>query len=325
MSSVLSEAEIIERYLRPLAGARSDVKLGIGDDAALLELPSGEELVLTTDALVEEVHFTSGAPPRSLGHRALAVNLSDIAAMGAEPSWALLSLIMPAAEATWLSEFCAGFGTLARAHAVALVGGNLSRGPLSITVQLAGHVPSGEALRRDGAQAGDELYVSGSLGDAAAGRELTARGPALEPPSAEIAYLRQRFEYPHPRVALGQALRGLASACIDVSDGLEVDATRLIAASHCAGVIELERLPLSGPLRRCCAERAVSLALTGGEDYELCFAAPPARAADITAKALRLGERVTRIGALRSGAGLELRAAGAHRSASEVSFDHFAR
>jgi thiamine-monophosphate kinase len=325
VSSALSETEIIERYLRPLGGARSDVKLGIGDDAALLELAAGAELVLTTDALVEAVHFMPGAPPRSLGHRALAVNLSDIAAMGAQPSWALLSLIMPAAQELWLSEFCAGFGALAQAHSVALVGGNLSRGPLSITLQLAGHVPSGQALRRDGAQPGDELYVSGTLGDAAAGRELTERGPALEPPSAETAYLRARFEYPSPRVALGQQLRGLASACIDLSDGLEVDVTRLIDASHCAGVIELEQLPLSGPLRSRSTERAVSLALAGGEDYELCFTAPAARAAAIAATALRLGERVTRIGALRRGAGLELRAAGAPRAASAASFDHFAR
>jgi thiamine-monophosphate kinase len=325
VSSPLSEAEIIERYLRPLGGVRADVKLGIGDDAALLELAAGEELVLTTDALVEGVHFLPGAPARSLGYRALAVNLSDLAAMGAQPSWALLSLIMPTAQELWLSEFCAGFAGLARLHSVALVGGNLSRGPLSITLQLAGHVPSGQALRRDGARPGDELYVSGSLGDAAAGRELSAQGPALEPPSAETAYLRERFEYPSPRVELGQALSGLASACIDVSDGLEVDAARLIEASHCAGVIELEQLPLSGPLRHRCPERAESLALAGGEDYELCFAAPAARAADIVATARRLGERVTRIGALRGGAGLELRAAGAPRAATVASFDHFAR
>src|SRR6202167_3690833 len=213
-----SESQVIERFFRDLGARRDDTVLGIGDDAALLRVPEGCELALTTDALIEGVHFLPGAAARALGHRSLAVNLSDIAAMGASPSWALLSLNLPAAEDTWLREFAAGFGALARSHDVALVGGNLSRGALSITVELAGLVPAGQALRRDAARPRDELYLSGSVGGAGRGPKfLQGEGRATPP---EAAYLQRRFDYPTPRVALGAALRGIASACIDVSDGV---------------------------------------------------------------------------------------------------------
>ena len=234
---MIAEADLIQRFFLGLGAERADVRLGIGDDAALLHVPPGEDLVLTTDALVEGVHFLPGAPAHSLGHRALAVNLSDIAAMGATPSWALLSLNLPQAEAAWLAAFAAGFDALARAHGVALVGGNVSRGALSITVQLAGTVPEGQALRRDGGRPGHSLYVSGSVGDAAAGLKVL-RGE-LSVGAGAADYLRRRFEYPQPRSRLGVELRGLASACIDVSDGLYVDARRLLSASGCGGVIEL--------------------------------------------------------------------------------------
>jgi len=267
------------------------------------------------------VHFLPGAPARALGHRALAVNLSDIAAMGASPSWALLSLNLPMADEAWLREFAAGFGALARSHDVALVGGNLSRGALSITVELAGLVPTGQALRRDGARAGDELYLSGSVGDAACGLELL-RGEVTVP-AAEAAYLQRRFEYPTPRVALGQALRGIASACIDISDGVYIDASRLLAASGCGAKLEIERLPVSEPLRRALGEQSWRTALCGGEDYELCFTAPPAQAAAVVATAARTGQAVTRIGALYPGTGLTLTAAGSVMQFSPSGFDHF--
>jgi thiamine-monophosphate kinase len=316
-----SESQLIERYFRELGAHRADTVLGIGDDAALLRVAGDCELVLTTDALVEGVHFLAGAPARSLGHRALAVNLSDIAAMGASPSWALLSLNLPAADEAWLREFALGFGTLARGHEVALVGGNLSRGALSITVELAGLVPTGQALRRRGARERDDLYLSGSVGDAACGLKLL-RGEALVPP-AEAIYLRQRFEYPTPRVALGQALRGIASACIDVSDGVYVDATRLLAASGCGATVAIERLPLSQPLRLALGDQAWRAALSGGEDYELCFTAPPAQAAAIAAIAARTGQAVTHIGTLHSGTGLVLTTAGSVMQFSPSGFDHF--
>jgi thiamine-monophosphate kinase len=321
-----SESQLIERYFRDLGVKRADTVLGIGDDAALVRVPDDCELALTTDALVEGVHFLPAAPARALGHRALAVNLSDIAAMGASPSWALLSLQLPVAEDAWLGEFAAGLGALARSHGVALVGGNLSRGPLSITVALAGLVPQGQALRRDRARAGDELYVSGSIGDAACGRQLlhgerTSAEPALA--AAEAAFLQQRFEYPTPRVALGQGLRGIASACIDVSDGLYIDALRLLAASGCAATLEIERLPLSTPLRHALGADAWRAGLCGGEDYELCFTATPAHAGALAGLAGRSGQAVTRIGVLQPGSGLVLTRAGSVMQFSPSGFDHF--
>jgi thiamine-monophosphate kinase len=317
----LSETELIERYFYGLGAVREDVLLGIGDDAALLRVSSDEELVLTTDALVEGVHFLPDAPAHSLGYRALAVNLSDIAAMGGRPQWALLALNLPAAEEPWLQAFAAGFGELAQAHEVALVGGNISRGPLSITVQLAGTVPHGQALRRDGAREGDALYVSGSVGDAAAGLKHM-RGHLAASPAAG-SYLRQRFEYPTPRVKLGTALRGLASACIDVSDGLYVDAQRLLAASHCGASLELEWLPVSSALRAALGESAWQQALDGGEDYELCFSAPPANAPAIAALAERTGTAITCIGRIEGAAGIELKLNNSVMQFSPLGFDHF--
>jgi thiamine-monophosphate kinase len=318
-----SESELIEGYFRELGAARSDVVLGIGDDAALLSMDPGSELVLTTDALVEGVHFLPGAPARSLGHRALAVNLSDIAAMGASARWALLALNLPEADERWLQPFAEGFSALARTHRVALVGGNVTRGPLSITVQLAGAVPRGQALRRDGARPGDALYVSGSVGDAAAGLALL-RGE-LEVAAGAAAFLQQRFEYPTPRLELGVALRSLASACIDVSDGLYRDAQRLLAASGCGATLELERLPLSPALQAALGARAARAALDGGEDYELCFTAASAKAAAIAALAERSGTPLTCIGAIRDGDGVELKSNKTVMQFSPLGFDHFRR
>lgn len=316
----VSETDLIERYFRDLGARRDDVLLGIGDDAALLRVPPDARLVLTTDALIEGVHFLADAPPRSLGHRALAVNLSDIAAMGATPSWALLALNLPQADEAWLSEFAAGLGALARRHAVALVGGNLSRGPLSITLTLAGLLPPTGALRRDGAQVGDDLYVSGSVGDAAEGLKLLRHA---RPADAATEFLCARFEYPTPRVELGQALLGLASACIDVSDGLYADAWRLLQASGCGASVALECLPLSAALRTKCGQHAWRAALAGGEDYELCFSASAANAAAIDAAAARIGQAVTRIGRLQRGCGLTLQLANTVMQFSPLGFDHF--
>lgn len=315
-----SETDLIERYFRDLGAPRADVALGIGDDAALVQTAPDTQLVLTTDALIDGVHFlAASAPARSLGHRALAVNLSDIAAMGAAPSWALLSLNLPQADEPWLAEFAVGFGAIARQHGVALVGGNLSRGALSITLALCGAVPTGRALRRDGAAEGDDLYVTGSVGDAAEG--LRQLGSAATDPASQ--YLRGRFQYPTPRVQLGQALAGIASACIDVSDGLYADASRLLQASGCGADIDVERLPLSQALRACAGPQAWRGALQGGEDYELCFTASPAKAAQVAAAAASTGDTVTRIGRLRSGHGLALRAGNTVMQFSPLGFDHF--
>jgi thiamine-monophosphate kinase len=241
--------------------------------------------------------------------------------MGASPCWALLALNLPQADAHWLEEFAAGFDALARLHGVALVGGNLSCGALSITVQLAGVLAQGAALRRAGARAGDALYVSGSIGDAAAGRKCLQGELAASP--AARAYLQRRFEYPTARVELGAGLRDLASACIDVSDGLLLDAQRLLRASDCRASIEIERLPLSSALTQSCGELAWQQALTGGEDYELCFSAPRAQEPAIAALALRSATAVTRIGLLEAGSGIELKLHNVVMQFAASGFDHF--
>jgi len=313
----VDEWQLIERHFRDLGASRDDVALGIGDDAALLRVPAGNELVLTTDALIEGVHYLPGAPAKSIGHRALAVNLSDIAAMGANPSWALLSLNLPAVDDAWLLDFAIGFGALAHRHEVALVGGNLSRGALSVTVELAGVIPAGQALRRDRARPGDLLYVTGCVGDAAQGL-LT-----LQASDADALYLRERFEYPTARVELGQALRGIASACIDVSDGLYADASRLLQSSACGADVQLDDLPVSEPLRRCIGALAWQTALRGGEDYELCFTAPPQFAAYVDELAIRTATPISVIGTLRTGSGLTLKSGNKVIQFSASGFDHF--
>ncbi|MGH8179387.1 MAG: thiamine-phosphate kinase, partial [Steroidobacteraceae bacterium] len=211
----LSEFELIDRYFRGCGAKRADVRLGVGDDAALLECPAGADLVAAIDTLVDGVHFPHGSPPASIGHRALAVNLSDLAAMGARPAWALLALTLPRVDEAWLSEFAAGMAALARAHDVALVGGDTTSGPLCVTVQALGYVPRSTALLRSGSAAGDALFVSGTPGDAAAG--LGVEQGRVSAAGQAAAYLRERFLYPAPRLALGERLRGYASACIDVS------------------------------------------------------------------------------------------------------------
>lgn len=320
-----SEADLIERYLRHVGAERADVILGIGDDAAILRAPAQQELVVTTDALIEGAHFLPGASAHSLGHRALAVNLSDLAAMGAEPAWALASLVLPAVDEAWLQDFAKAFGALARSHGVALVGGNLSRGPLSITVQLTGFVPVGKALRRTGGRPGDWLFVSGTLGDARAGRLLGLAPPGAQAlDSAQRQALQRRFEYPTARIALGQALRGVASACMDLSDGLLADLPRLAMASGCGADLQIKDLPLSAPLRALCGAEAWQQALQGGEDYELLFSVPPAQAAAVGALAATLDLPLSACGRLRTGSGVALLEGSAVIQFSASSFDHFA-
>jgi thiamine-monophosphate kinase len=316
----MDEATVIERFFWHLGAVRTDVVLGIGDDAALLRPPPGFDIAMTTDSLVENVHFLPGSPPRSLGHRALAVNLSDLAAMGATPAWALLSLTLPAIDEAWLGDFATGFGRLAREQNVTLAGGNLSRGPLNITVQLAGHVAANTALRRSGAHVGDEIWVSGTLGDAALGREVSTEAGD----NAASTGLLERFEYPTPRVALGAALRGVASACIDLSDGLLADLPRLATASLCGAALDVDRLPLSDALQRAASGGPPwQRALIGGEDYELCFTAPPAASLALAGIAERCAVALTRCGRMRQTAGLELRNAGAVMQFSHSPFGHF--
>jgi thiamine-monophosphate kinase len=319
----LSEFALIERYFRACGAQRADVVAGIGDDAALLSAAPDSELVAATDTLVAGVHFPMGSPAASIGHRALAVNLSDLAAMGARPAWALLALTLPQADEPWLAEFAAGLGALARAHDVALVGGDTTRGPLCVTVQLLGHVPRGAALRRGGARAGDVLFVSGTPGDAAAG--LALEQGRLQVPAEHVAYLRERFLWPTPRMALGERLRRHASACIDVSDGLLGDAGKLAAASRTGVEIAFEALPVSSALREALGEeRARELALTGGDDYELCFAVHPEKLPELLAELPPQRWGYQRIGVLPAAAGAVVRRDGTVMEFSHSGYQHFA-
>jgi thiamine-monophosphate kinase len=318
----LTETSLIERYFRGGGAQRADVRLGVGDDAAILQVPPGAELIATTDTLVAGVHFPPHSPPASIGHRALAVNLSDLAAMGARPAWALLALTLPQAEEPWLEEFAAGLSALAREHRVALVGGDTTRGPLCITVQLLGLAPAGAALRRSGAHPGDALFVSGCPGDAAAG--LALEQERLTAPAPARAYLRERFLFPSPRVALGEALRAHASACIDVSDGLLGDAGKLAAASTVAAELNFEALPVSEPLRAALGdEQARMLALRGGDDYELCFAVAAAGVDTLLAQLPPERWGYTRIGTLRAGSGARVLRAGTVMEFSHSGYQHF--
>jgi thiamine-monophosphate kinase len=318
----LGEFALIDRYFRALGAARADVAAGVGDDAALLRVPADVELVAATDTLVAGVHFPPQSTPASIGHRVLAVNLSDLAAMGARPAWALLALTLPQAEEAWLSEFAAGFEALAREHGVALVGGDTTHGPLCVTVTLLGIVPRGAALRRCGGRPGDVLFVSGTPGDAAAGLAieqgtLTADAPARD-------YLRARFALPSPRVALGERLRGFASACIDVSDGLLADAAKLAAASGAGVSLDFDALPVSEQLLQAVgAERARALALTGGDDYELCFAVAAAKVAALSQQLPPQLWGYARIGELRPDPGPLVVRDGSVMQFSHSGYQHF--
>ncbi len=328
----IGEFDLIDRYFRPLGSAPRrgprGVVLGVGDDAALLDVPAGQWLVAALDTLVEGTHFLPGCDPLSIGHRALAVNLSDLAAMGSEPAWALLGLTLPSAEERFIEAFARGFGDLAARFGVSLVGGDTTSGPLAASVQVLGFVPPGQALRRDGGAVGDLVFVSGTPGDAAAGLGLE-RGPAggLTVPTGAAAAattLRNRFLFPTPRVDLGLALRGLASACIDVSDGLAADAGKLASASGCGLRLDVEALPLSEALLDVAGLfRAREFALTGGDDYELCFSVPPSRLAEL-ADALERGGCAARcIGVLEPEAGLRVRLDGRDSGLPTAGFDHF--
>ena len=298
----MGEFELIDRCFKALTPDRADVVLGIGDDAALLRLPAGCLLVTCVDTLVEGVHFPPDMDPDDIGYRAAAVNLSDLAAMGATPRWALLALSLPASNEKWLTGFARGLREALLPFGVGLVGGDTTRGPLTISVQLMGSVPDdGHLLVRGGARPGDVLCVSGTPGDAAGG--LARWGQ--DPPDS---LLLQRFRRPTPRVALGQGLRGLASACIDVSDGLLADAGHIAEASGCGLQIDASRLPVSAALHTAMGQRpALEAALSGGDDYELCFTVPPARLPEVEALAAKVDCRVTPIGAVVAGRGVDLK------------------
>jgi thiamine-monophosphate kinase len=301
------EFDLIRDYFQGATPTRTDVVLGIGDDCALLEVPPGRQLAVSMDTLVSGRHFVPDTEPEALGHKALAVNLSDLAAMGAEPAWVTLSLTLPAADEhwqRWLAAFMRGFAGLAAQHRVQLVGGDTTRGALSITLQVHGFVQPGQALRRDGAREGDLVYVSGQLGDA--GLALLAQ-QGLYVGLGRLERLLERLHRPQPRVTLGSSLVGFASAAIDVSDGLAADLGHVCSASGCGALVYPDRLPLSGPVADYVRETGDwSVPLSSGDDYELVFTVPEKQQGELEAAAAAWDVPLTWIGWMRRGTGVDV-------------------
>ena len=324
----MGEFDLIARYFtRPVQRAA----LGVGDDCALLAPAPGMQVAISTDMLVEGRHFLAGTDPERLGHKALAVNLSDLAACGARPLGFTLALALPSVQEAWLASFSRGLLALADAHGCELVGGDTTQGPLNICITVFGEVPAGQALLRSGAQPGDDIYVSGTLGDARLALEALQGRIALAP--EVLAAARLRLEAPTPRVALGLALRGLASSALDVSDGLLGDFGHILRASGVGACIDtsitLKLIAASAyPISaggQFDSELLHQCTLAGGDDYELVFTAPAGRRAEVAAAAQASGTPVTRIGMVEAAPGLRLvDAEGRALAQRYASFDHFA-
>ena len=315
----LGEFDLIAKYF---TRSVKRAALGVGDDCALFATSPGMQLAVSSDMLVEGRHFLSTVAPERLGHKALAVNLSDLAACGARPVGFTLALAMPRVDERFLEGFARGLLALADEHDCELIGGDTTQGPLNLCITVFGEVPAGEALLRSGAQAGDDLYVSGTLGDARAALEVF-RGK-LSVDGAAFETLRCAMERPQPRVALGQALRGIATSAIDVSDGLLGDLGHVMRRSALGATLEVDALPRSAVLRTLPAALQREFTLAGGDDYELVFSAPPRRAADVARAASSSGVQATRIGRLDAELGLRLVDTNGCAVANGFgSFDHF--
>ena len=324
MAAPLGEFELIARFFtRAVPPDRPDIALAVGDDCAILQPAPGEQWAVSTDTLVEGIHFLSSVDPAALGHKALAVNLSDLAACGAEPRCFFLALALPTVDEAWLQSFSQGLFGLADAHGCVLVGGDTTRSPhgVVITITVMGAVPQGQALLRSGARPGDDLWVSGVLGDAAFGL-ASRKGEAGV--AGEAAAGIERLERPQPRVALGRALRGLATSAIDVSDGLLGDLGHILERSAVGASVEWERVPRSAELRRQPEADQRRWTLSGGDDYELLFTAPAGHREDVERAAAGAATAVTRIGAVTSTGRLELvDADGRAMDTAPRAFDHF--
>jgi len=320
---VSGEFDLIETYFAGLTRPRADVLLGVGDDCALLAPPVGQALAVSIDTLVEGRHFAPGADAFGLGHKALAVNLSDLAAMGAEAAWFTLALSLPRIDDAWLSGFSRGLATLAERHGVGLVGGDTTRGPLTITIQVHGFVPPAEALRRGGARPGDLVYVTGTLG--AAGLALLVRQGLYAAPE-HLGELFDRLDRPEPRIEAGCALRGIASAAIDVSDGLAADLGHICRASGVGATLYLDQLPCGPGVREYIAESGDwHLPLGAGDDYELCVCVPADRQGDFEHAAARWGHGATWVGTIDARPGVRvIDPEGGAVAVGAAGFDHFA-
>jgi thiamine-monophosphate kinase len=326
----VSEFALIDVIRERCVIAREDVRLSIGDDAALLAVPSGQMLAVSTDTLVAGMHFPKSTKAYDIGWKALAVNLSDLAAMGATPAWATLALTLPRSDSRWVGEFADGFAALAREFKLALVGGDTTQGSLSITVTVHGFVPEGAALLRSGARVGDAVFVTGTLGDAAAGlrcidKQDDEASRLLSGATGGREFLIERINRPTPRIVQGLALRGHASACIDVSDGLLADLGHICQASGVGAELELDLLPTSSALLDqfdANARRAFQLA--GGDDYELCFTANESIESSLLGDLARSGCGATRIGRIVADLGIRVRdSTGNEVSIARQGWEHF--
>jgi thiamine-monophosphate kinase len=314
------EFDLIARHFtRPAANA----VLGVGDDCALVDVTNGMDLAVSTDTMVSGTHFFPDVPAENLGHKALAVNLSDMAAMGAMPYWAMLALTVPSVDHGWLAAFAKGFFDLAEEFSVSLIGGDTTRGPLSLTITIMGEVPMGAALRRNGAKAGNDVWVSGNIGDAALA--VAHRNGRLVLGEDDYHEAVMRLYEPTPRVRLGQALRGLATSAIDVSDGLLGDLGHICRLSGVGATVDLGAIPLS-PIgaEHVKTKAGLTAILAGGDDYELCFSAPAARDPDVAALGSELDIELSRIGEVTAATQLVVHdEAGRALSSLPAAFDHF--
>jgi len=308
----LSEFSLIRRFFTEQKISNPSTRLSIGDDCALLSIPEGCELAITADTMVENVHFFAGTDPKQLGHKLLAVNLSDLAAMGAKPLSVTLALTLPRVDEAWLSAFADGFLALAARHSVDLIGGDTTSGPLTLTVQAMGLVPKGQALKRSAARPGDLIYVTGNLGEAGLGLKIR-QGYLCDRPEAAL----RRFDQPEPRCSEGLALRGIANACIDISDGLAGDLGHILEQSGAGATIDWDALPLSAEVQAYCdATGDWRLPLSAGDDYELCFTVSPE-------KASTLPFDCHKIGVIETEPGLRLYKAGTLHLLKAQGYEHF--
>jgi len=319
----MDEFELISRFFKNNGITRKDVDLGIGDDGAVVTVPENCQLVVTTDTLISGVHFFPDMDPRALGHRALAVNLSDLAAMGAEPAWISLALTLPEANIQWLEEFTAGMHEIAEYFNVQIIGGDTTKGPLTISVCAKGTVPKGKALKRSGAKNGDWIYVSGPLGDSGVAVEAQKGKHQLSPRQLEA--VKKRFEYPSPRVAAGQVLRGLASSAIDISDGLIADLQHILDLSGVGAIIDVDKVPVSDVLKEALTqEEYLPYALAYGDDYELLFTVPEDNKGMLEINLRQYGVEAVCIGQIKGNSGeIELLKNEERFEINEKGYQHF--
>ena len=308
----LTEFSLIQQFFTQQKVKNASTDLGIGDDCALLSIPEGYQLAITTDTMVENVHFFAGTDPEDLGHKLLAVNLSDLASMGAKPLSVTLALTLPQVDESWLREFSKGFLSLAEKYGVDLIGGDTTSGSLTLTVQAMGLVPKGQALLRSGAKPGDFIYLTGNIGDAGLGLKIK-QGYVCENPQRAL----QQFNHPEPQVEAGLALQSIANACIDISDGLASDLGHILERSQVGACLEWEALPLSTEVQTYIKETGDwSLPLTAGDDYQLCFTIRPEQVQHLTIPC-------TRIGVIETQSGLRVRKSGILQPFSSKGYEHF--